>query len=222
MLEELKERVCRLNKMLKAEGLVAWTMGNVSGRVPEDPNHVVIKPSGVLYEGLTPDSMVVTDLEGNVVEGKLRPSVDLPNHLFLYKHKPEFMGIVHAHPNYATAFAALGLSIPCCLTAIADEFGGDIPCAPYASNEAENIGASILAVMTRAPAVLCGSHGVFSFGTSPEAAVKAAAMCEDAARTVYLASTLALPHGRPQPRALPPAEIAKWWNRYHSTYGQAR
>jgi len=220
MLEELKQRVCRLNKALASEGLVTSTSGNVSGRVPDDPDHVVIKPSGVAFDELAPEMMVVTDPEGKVVEGDLRPSVDLPNHLYLYRRKPEFMGVVHTHSNYATAFAILGHPIPCCTTAVADEFGGDIPCAPYASNEAENIGASILQVMTRAPAVLCGNHGVFTFAETPEKAVRAAIMCEDAARTLFHASMVALAHGLPQPKPLPPAEIAKWWNRYHSTYGQ--
>lgn len=220
MLDELKKRVCKLNRELLAERLVTSTSGNVSGRSPHDPSHVVIKPSGVPFEELSPDQMAVTDLEGTVVEGELKPSVDLPNHLFLYTHKPELMGVVHTHSCYATAFAALGLSIPCCLTSVADEFGGEIPCAPYASNEAENIGASILQAMGRAPAVLCASHGVFAFAESPEKAVKAAVMCEDAARTVYLSSMLAMSRGLPQPRALPPSEIAKWWNRYHTTYGQ--
>ncbi len=222
MLDELKERVCRLNRMLISERLVTMTSGNVSGRVPEDPSHVVIKPSGVLYDDMSPDKMVVTDLQGQVIEGALKPSVDLPNHLFLYQSKPEFMGVVHTHSNFATAFAIMGLPVPCCCTAIADEFGGEIPCAPYASNEVENIGASILKVMTRAPAVLCGSHGVFSFGRTPEAAVKSAIMCEDTARTVFYASMLAMTHGCPQPRPLPDNEIAKWWNRYHSWYGQPK
>jgi len=220
MLEDLKQRVCKLNLTLPAEGLVTSTSGNVSGRVPEEPGYVVIKPSGAAYDEMTPEMMVVTDLEGNLVEGELNPSVDLPNHLYLYTHKPDLMGVVHTHSCFATAFAVLGLPIPCCTTGISDEFGGAIPCAPYASNEAENIGASILAVMTRAPAVLCGNHGVFTFAESPEKAVKAAVMCEDAARTVYYASTLALCRGIPQPRSLPPQEIAKWWNRYHTWYGQ--
>jgi len=205
MLEDLKARVCKLNRILLAERLVTSTSGNVSGREPEQPEFVVIKPSGVPFDELTPGDMVVTDMAGEVVEGELNPSVDLPNHLFLYKHKPELMGVVHTHSNYATAFAVLGMSIPSCTTAIADEFGGDIPCAPYASNEAENIGQSILDAMTRAP---------------PERAVKAAIMVEDNARTVYLASMLALARGIPQPRALPAEEIAKWWGRYHSWYGQ--
>ena len=220
MLEDLKARVCKLNKALMAEGLVTSTSGNVSGRAPDDPDHVVIKPSGMPFDELTPDAMVVTDLEGTVAEGELNPSVDLANHLYLYTHKPELMGVVHTHSDYATAFAVLGMSIPCCSTGLADEFGGDIPCAPYASNEADNIGASILQVMTRAPAVLCGNHGVFAFADTPERAVKAAVMCEDNARIVYHASVLAIARGLPQPRTLPPAEIAKWWNRYHSTYGQ--
>ena len=220
MLEELKARVCRLNKLLHGERLVTSTSGNVSGRIPEQPEHVVIKPSGLPFDEMTPETMVVTDLEGKVVEGDLNPSVDLANHLYLYQHKPELMGVVHTHSNFATAFAIVGLPIECCNTAIADEFGGEIPCAPYASNEAENIGRSILDAMTRAPAVLCGSHGVFAFGETPEKAVKAAIMCEDNARTALFASMLAIARGLPQPRALPDGEIAKWWGRYHSWYGQ--
>jgi len=220
MLEELKARVCKLNRMLLAERLVTSTSGNVSGRDPERPEFVVIKPSGVPFDEMTPDQMVVTNLAGEVVDGDLQPSVDLPNHLYLYEHKPELMGVVHTHSSHATAFAVLGMPIPCCTTGIADEFGGDIPCAPYASNEAENIGQSILDAMTRAPAVLCGSHGVFAFAETPEKAVKAAIMCEDNARTVYLASLLAIARGLPQPRTLPPDEIEKWWGRYHSWYGQ--
>jgi len=220
MLEKLKKRVCRLNKMLPAERLVTSTSGNVSGRSPRRPEYVVIKPSGVSFEEMTPEMMVVTDLEGRVVEGDLRPSVDLPNHLYLYNNRPDLMGVVHTHSCFATAFAVVGMPIPCWTTAISDEFGGEIPCAPYASNEAEKIGASILAAATRAPAVLCGSHGVFTFAESPEKAVKAAIMCEDAARTVFYASVLAFVHGRPMPTPLPPEEIAKWWGRYHSTYGQ--
>ena len=220
MLEDLKERVCRLNRMLPAERLVTSTSGNVSGRIPEEPDYVVIKPSGMSFDEMTPESMVVTDLEGNVVEGEKKPSVDLPNHLYLYVHKQELMGVVHTHSCFATAFAVMGLPVPCCTTGVSDEFGGDIPCAPYASNEAKNIGASILKAMTRAPAMLCGNHGVFTFAESPEKAVKAAVMCEDAARTVYYAWMLARAQGLPLPERLPPDEIAKWWNRYHSWYGQ--
>jgi L-ribulose-5-phosphate 4-epimerase len=220
VLDELKERVCALNRSLHTERLVTSTSGNVSGRDPHDPEHVVIKPSGMAYDAMSPADMVVTDLEGTVVEGKLRPSVDLDNHLFLYAHKPELMGVVHTHSNYATAFAICGRPVPCVMTGMADEFGGDIPCAPYVSNEADLIGQAILDAMTRAPAVLCGQHGVFAFGESPEKAVKAAIMCEDSAKNAYLALSLAALGDQPPPRRLPPEEIAKWWGRYHSTYGQ--
>ena len=220
MLADLKARLCKLNILLHSERLVTSTSGNVSGRSPDDPAHVAIKPSGMAYDEMTPDSMVVTDLEGHVVEGDLKPSVDLANHLFLYTHKPEVMGVVHTHSNYATAFAIAGMPVPCIMTGMADEFGGDIPCAPYASNEADLIGQSILDVMTRAPAVLCGHHGVFAFAASPEKAVKAAIMCEDSAKNAYLAMSLAQMHGRPMPARLAPEEIAKWWGRYHSWYGQ--
>ena len=215
MLEPIKTELCKLHLMLPKEGLVTWTSGNVSARDPAT-GLVVIKPSGIMYDDLRPEDHVVLDLDGNIVEGKLKPSSDTASHLYIYRHKPEVNGVVHTHSPYATAFAALGQSIPVYLTAIADEFGEEIPCAPYVDNLGDHIGEAILKYKRRAPAVLLGQHGVFAWGPTPREAVKAAVMLEDVAKTVHLALLL----GKPQP--LPPEEVKKWWDRYHSTYGQEK
>lgn len=215
MSASLREAVCWGNQMLPRTGLVTMHSGNVSG-LDVDAGRVYIKPSGVDYETLTPAAIVEVDLEtGQPVEEGLRPSVDLPHHLFLYRHLPELRGIVHTHSNHATAFAAAGREIPVCLTAIADEFGGPIPCAPYVDNQGEHIGEAILLHKTQAPAILLASHGVFAWGASVPAALKAAIMVEDVARTVWLALALG------QPAVLPPEEVAKWYGRYQGGgYGQ--
>ena len=178
---------------------------------------MVIKPSGVDYDALLPEHLVEVELEsGRVVDAELRPSVDLPHHLFLYRNMPEVCGIIHTHSNYATAFAAVGKSIPLCLTAIADEFGAEIPCAPYVDNEGDHIGQAIMQHRSRAPAILLGNHGTFAWGDSPRAALKAAVMTEDVAKTVCLAMQIG------HPREIPPDEAEKWYDRYHSRYGQAK
>jgi len=210
----LREEVCLVNQLLPKTGLVTMHSGNASGYDPES-GHVVIKPSGIDYDVLTPDKLVEVDLATGEVVGKgLRPSVDLPHHLFLYRHMPEVRGIIHTHSNYATAFAACGMPVPLCLTAIADEFGAQIPCMPYTDNEGEHIGEAILRYRNRAPAILMGNHGVFAWGASPKAALKAAVMTEDVAKTVHLAMQI----GKPAP--IPPEEAEKWYDRYHNRYGQ--
>jgi L-ribulose-5-phosphate 4-epimerase len=140
--------------------------------------------------------------------------VDTPHHLALYRGDPAIGGVIHTHSNFATAWAAAGRPIPCALTAMADEFGGEVPWAPYADNEGDHIGDAILAHRTRAPGILLANHGVFAFDATARAALKAAVMIEDAAKTMWLASRLG------SPRPLPPDEIEKWWTRYHATYGQ--
>jgi L-ribulose-5-phosphate 4-epimerase len=213
-LTELREEVCRVNRMLLATGLVTMHSGNASG-LDRDAGRMVIKPSGVDYEMLAPDDLVEVDLEtGQLVHARLRPSVDLPHHLYLYRNLPGVGGIVHTHSNYATAMAAVGRAIPLCLTAIADQFGAEIPCAPYVDNEGDHIGRAILKCRNRAPAILLGNHGVFAWGPTPRAALKAAVMTEDVAKTVHLAMQI----GQPVP--LPPEEARKWYDRYHHTYGQ--
>ncbi len=213
-LAQLREEVCYVNKMLPAAGLVTMHSGNASG-LDRASGRLLIKPSGVDYDKLTPENLVEVDLQrGEVIDSRLRPSVDLPHHLHLYRHLPELGGVIHTHSNYATALAALGRSIPLCLTAIADEFGAEIPCAPYADNEGDHIGQSILDHRNRAPAILLENHGVFAWGATPTAALKAAVMVEDVAKTVHLALQL----GRP--REIPPEEAQKWYDRYHHRYGQ--
>lgn len=213
MLEALKERVCRMNLMLPQNNLVTMTSGNVSGR-DEATGYVVIKPSGVLYEELKPEHMVVVDLDGNIIEGKLKPSVDTATHLYVYKKRRDIHGIVHTHSPYATSFAALGHPIPVCLTAIADEFGGPVPVGPYAPIGGEEIGRAIVEAIGSSPAILMKNHGVFTLGISPEAALKAAVMVEDVAKTVHLALL------RGEPEEIPPREVENLHFRYINAYGQ--
>lgn len=213
LLPKLRELICELNKELPKEGLVTMTSGNVSGRDPES-GYVVIKPSGVSFEALTPEKMSVVDLQGNVVESELAPSVDTPTHLVIYRKMPHINGVVHTHSNYATSFAALGEPIPAVLTAIADEFGGPIPCGPYCEIGEEQIGEAVVAHIGHSPAILLQNHGVFTVGPTPQAAVKAAVMVEDVAKTVHLAML----RGKPIP--IPDEEIERGFRRYQEKYGQ--
>jgi L-ribulose-5-phosphate 4-epimerase len=211
----IRREVCALHAELVASGLVAWTSGNISARVP-DEELMVIKASGVPYAELTPEAIVVCDLEGELVEGSLAPSSDAATHGYVYRNMPEVGGVAHTHSPYATAWAARGESIPCVLTAIADEFGGDIPVAPFALIGGEDIGREIVDTLDghRSPAVLLRGHGVFALGAGPRDAVKAAVMCEDAARTVHLARAL----GEVEP--LDAHDIDALYDRYQNVYGQ--
>jgi L-ribulose-5-phosphate 4-epimerase len=213
MLEHLKEEVYTLHLELPRNHLVVWTGGNVSARDPES-GLVVIKPSGVRYEALRPEDHVVVNLEGEVVEGTLKPSSDTASHLYIYRHRPDVNGVVHTHSPYATAFAALGRPIPVYLTAMADEFGGPIPCAGFALIGGEAIGKQVVEHIGASPAVLLKNHGVFTIGPTAEAAVKASVMVEDTARTVWLALQLG------QPKEIPPEDVAKLHHRYTHVYGQ--
>ncbi len=213
LLPELRAEVCRLNCELPRHGLVTWTSGNVSVRDPRS-GYVVIKPSGVKFEDLTPADQVVVDLDGNVVQGTRNPSVDAPTHLYIYRKRPDVNGIIHTHSNFATAFAANGKPIPVYLTAMADEFGGPIPCGPYAMIGGEAIGQAVVEHIGTSPSILLKSHGVFAIGKTGEAALKAAVMTEDVARTVFYALQLG------QPEVLPPAEVARAYRRYTDKYGQ--
>jgi L-ribulose-5-phosphate 4-epimerase len=213
MLEELRYEVWRLHLELPKNHLVTWTSGNVSARDLQT-GLVVIKPSGVRYDDLRPEQLVVMDVDGRVIEGTLKPSSDAATHLYIYRHRPDVRGIVHTHSPYATAFAAVGKPIPVYLTAIADEFGGPIPVGGLAMIGGEEIGREVVRSIGGSCAILMKNHGVFTIGASAEAAVKAAVMVEDVARTVYLALTLG------QPEEIPADLVARLHRRYTQEYGQ--
>lgn len=213
MLEPLKHAVWKLHLELPKHGLVVWTAGNISARDPES-GLVVIKPSGVMYDDLRPEDHVVLNLDGEVVEGDLKPSSDTASHLYVYRHRADVNGVVHTHSAYATAFAAHGRAIPVHLTAIADEFGGPIPCAGFALIGGEEIGRQVVEHIGDSPAVLLKNHGVFTVGPTARDALKAAVMVEDAARSVWIALQLG------QPDEIPAADVAKLHDRYTHVYGQ--
>jgi L-ribulose-5-phosphate 4-epimerase len=211
----LRLEVAMLHAELPRWGLVAWTAGNVSARVPGH-DLLVIKPSGVGYDELRPEAMVVTDLDGHLVEGDHSPSSDTAAHAYVYKHLPGVGGVVHTHSTYATAWAARGEAIPCVLTMMADEFGGEIPVGPFALIGDDSIGHGIVETLRdhRSPAVLMRNHGVFTIGKTAKAAVKAAVMCEEVARTVHIARQLG------EPLVIGQSDIDSLYDRYQNAYGQ--
>jgi L-ribulose-5-phosphate 4-epimerase len=216
VVDALRVEVATLHAELPRWGLVVWTAGNVSVRVP-DQDLLVIKPSGVGYDELRPEAMVVTDLDGNLVDGDRSPSSDTAAHAYVYKHMPEVGGVAHTHSTYATAWAARGEAIPCVLTMMADEFGGEVPVGPFALIGDDSIGQGIVSTLRghRSPAVLMKNHGVFTIGKTAKDAVKAAVMCEDVARTVHIARQL----GEPLPIAN--RDVDSLYARYQDVYGQA-
>jgi L-ribulose-5-phosphate 4-epimerase len=218
--ERLRSEVCSLHAELTRYELVVWTAGNVSARVPGE-ELMVIKPSGVGYEDLTPQSMVVTDLYGSPVDSgwgnpDLSPSSDTAAHAYVYRHMPEVGGVVHTHSTYATAWAARAEPIPCVLTMMGDEFGGEIPVGPFALIGDDSIGQGIVDTLknSNSPAVLMQNHGPFTIGKDARSAVKAAVMCEEVARTVHIAQQL----GEPKP--IDQRQIAALYARYQNVYGQ--
>jgi L-ribulose-5-phosphate 4-epimerase len=214
-IRQVRREVAALHAELPKYGLVVWTAGNVSARVPGQ-DLLVIKPSGVSYDDLTPENMVVCDLDGRVVEGEHAPSSDTEAQAYVYRHLPEVGGVVHTHSPYAVAWAARGEAIPCVTTMCADEFGGEIPVGPFAIIGDDSIGRGIVETLgeSRSPAVLMQNHGVFTVGPSAKAAVKAAVMCEDVARSVHLSRQL----GQPIPIAQPSVDAL--YDRYQNVYGQ--
>lgn len=214
-IRQMRRTVAELHAELVGNGLVVWTSGNLSARVP-GTDLLVIKPSGVSYADLTAESMVVCDLTGARVAGELAPSSDTASHAYIYRHMPQVGGVVHTHSRYATAWAARGEPIPCVLTAMADEFGGDIPVGPFAPIGGEEIGRAVVMTLSghRSSAVLLRSHGVFTVGAAPRDAVKAAVMCEDVAATVHLAVS------RGELTPLAQDQIDALYRRYQTEYGQ--
>ncbi len=218
-----REVVARLHAELPRWELVVWTAGNVSQRVQVDPagpsrdDLFVIKPSGVTYDGLTPESMVVCDLDGALVDGTRSPSSDTAAHAYVYTHLPHVGGVVHTHSTYATAWAARAEPVPCVLTMMADEFGGDVPVGPFALIGDDSIGRGIVETLrgSRSPAVLMRNHGPFTIGKDAEAAVKAAVMVEEVARTVHVSRQLG------EPTRIPQADIDSLYARYQNVYGQS-
>jgi L-ribulose-5-phosphate 4-epimerase len=211
----IRREVCDLHAELPRNGLVVWTAGNVSARVP-GRDLLVIKPSGVSYDELTPENMVVCDFDANLVDGEHAPSSDTAAHAYVYRHLPEVNGVVHTHSTYATAWAARGEPIPCVLTMMGDEFGGEIPIGPFALIGDDSIGQGIVATLSghRSRAVLMQNHGPFTIGPSAKSAVKTAVLCEEVARTVHIARQL----GDPIPIAQ--THIDSLFERYQNAYGQ--
>jgi L-ribulose-5-phosphate 4-epimerase len=213
MLEKLKEELVQLHLELPKHNLVVWTGGNVSARDAES-GLVVIKASGIRYEEMRPEHMVVVDMDGKVVEGDFKPSSDVHSHLYIYKHRPDVGGVVHTHSRHATAFAAVGKAIPCVLTAMADEFGGPIPCGGFALIGDEAIGKVVVDSIGSSPAVLLKNHGVFTIGKNATSAVKAAVMTEDVAATVWMAMQIGVPD------VIAQEDVDKLHHRYTHVYGQ--
>jgi L-ribulose-5-phosphate 4-epimerase len=212
--------VARLHQELVRYGLVVWTGGNVSGRVP-GTEYFVIKPSGVAYDDLAPENMILCDLDGNVVPGtpgsERSPSSDTAAHAYVYREMPDVGGVVHTHSTYAVAWAARGEEIPCVITGMADEFGGPIPIGPFAIIGDESIGRGIVETLRghRSRAVLMRNHGPFTIGVTAKDAVKAAVLCEDVARSVHIARQ----GGELVP--IPQEQIDSLYNRYQNVYGQS-
>lgn len=218
-IQKTREQVASLHAELVRYGLVIWTGGNISGRVP-GADLFVIKPSGVSYDELSPANMILCTLDGEVVPGtpgsERSPSSDTAAHAYVYRHMPHVGGVVHTHSTYATAWAARGEAIPCVITAMADEFGGDIPVGPFAIIGDDSIGRGIVATLDghRSRAVLMQNHGVFTIGVDAKDAVKAAVMAEDVARTVHIARSA----GPLIP--IPQESIDSLFDRYQNVYGQ--
>ena len=213
MLEQIKEELVQLHLELPKNDLVRWTGGNVSA-LDKGTGLVVIKASGIRYEEMRPEHMVVVDMDGKVVEGGFKPSSDVFSHLYIYKHRADVGGVVHTHSRYATAFAAVGKPIPCVLTAMGDEFGGPIPCGGFALIGDEAIGKVVVDSIGNSPAVLLKNHGVFTIGKNATAAVQAAVMTEDVAATVWAALQLGTPD------VIPQEDVDKLHYRYTNVYGQ--
>lgn len=211
----LRKEVCQMNKELPKQGLVVWTGGNVSG-IDRTTNQVIIKPSGVIFDDLTPENMVVVDLDGNLVEGNYKPSVDLEIHLYIYRKRMDVGGICHTHAPYSTSFSLLGQSIPMALTPIAHLLGHEVPCTAYVKPAHLDTAKAIVETAGSGNAVLVNRHGPFTMGKTPTDSVKIATYLEEAARTIHYAML------RGTVESLPEDEIARSHHWYHEQYGQKK
>ncbi|MFT4217168.1 MAG: L-ribulose-5-phosphate 4-epimerase [Micropruina sp.] len=217
--QRTREEVAALHAELTRYQLVVWTAGNVSARVP-GAELMVIKPSGVSYDELSAETMVVCTLDGVKIDDgtpeRLAPSSDTAAHAYVYRHMPEVGGVTHTHSTYATAWASRGQEIPCVLTMMGDEFGGPVPIGPFAIIGDDSIGRGIVETLrgSRSPAVLMQNHGPFTIGKDAEASVKAAVMCEEVARTVHIAMQLG------EPISIPQELVERLYDRYQNVYGQ--
>ncbi len=215
-LESLKALVSEANKALQENGLVKWTSGNVSYRIPGE-NAVIIKPSGVHFKDLTPEKMVVVDLDGNVIDGDLKPSVDTASHLYVYRNRMDVHSVVHTHSPFATSFAIRGISIPTYTTTAANLFGNGVPCSDFAVIGEVEIGKQIVKYIGDSQAILLRNHGVFTVGKTIESALKAAVILEEVAEYAHYATL----HN-------PDMEPLKWdvienaQHFYKTEYGQAK
>lgn len=219
-IDEVRADVARLHAELVRYNLVVWTGGNVSGRVP-GADLFVIKPSGVSYDDLAPENMILCDLDGVAIPGTpgsdRSPSSDTAAHAYVYRHMPEIGGVVHTHSTFAVAWAARGEEIPCVITAMADEFGGPVPVGPFAIIGDDSIGRGIVETLQghRSRAVLMQNHGPFTIGVTAKDAVKAAVMVEDVARAMHFAREA----GPLIP--IPNEAIDSLYARYQNVYGQS-
>lgn len=216
MLEKLKEIVCRENKALLENGLVRWTSGNLSARDPET-NLVVIKPSGVMFAELTPDRMMVIDLDGNVVEGNEKPSVDSKSHLYVYRHRTDVNGVVHTHSPFATSFAIRGEPLKVYTTTAAGVFGSTIPISDFVTIGEEEIGREIVEKIGKAEAILIRNHGVFTIGRDSTSALKNAVVLEENAEYVYYALLR-----NKDIKPLDDSVVEFNYKNYHTCYGQKK
>jgi len=219
-IDAVRADVAKLHAELVRYNLIVWTGGNVSGRVP-GADLFVIKPSGVSYDDLAAENMILCDLDGNAIPGtpgsERSPSSDTAAHAYVYRNMPEVGGVVHTHSTYGVAWAARGEEIPCVITAMADEFGGPIPVGPFAIIGDDSIGRGIVETLRghRSRGVIMQNHGPFTIGTNAKDAVKAAVMLEDVARTVHIAREA----GPLIP--IPQDKIDALYNRYQNVYGQS-
>ncbi|MBA7579604.1 hypothetical protein ES695_10950 [Candidatus Atribacteria bacterium 1244-E10-H5-B2] len=213
MLESIREEVYKAHISLKENKLIMWTSGNVSVRDPKT-NLVVIKPSGVPYDKLSPDNLVVVDLNSNIIEGNLKPSVDMTTHLYIYKHMPDVMSVIHTHSTYASAFAVIGKPIPVCLTAMADFFGCDIPVGELVLIGEEEIGKEIIRKIGKSKAIIMKNHGPFTIGAGVNETLKAAIFLEESAKTLIMAKILG------EPQSIPGSMVKILHKNYNEKYGQ--